>query len=139
MSEYLAFRRFITPAFIMIIYILGAILITIGAIFMMAGYGLLGGVGGGVGVVSGVLVLIFGNLFWRMLCEYLIVQFRIYDELVMLNRRTGGGPMPASTTAPVAPVQPAAPATPTCPTCGSPLRYIQQYQRWYCDREQKYV
>ena len=27
----------------------------------------------------------------------------------------------------------------TCPTCGGPLRYIQQYQRWYCDREGKYV
>jgi hypothetical protein len=43
---------------------------------------------------------------------------------------------------------PATPATPppppgmaaqTCPTCGAPLRYIQQYQRWYCDKEQKYV
>ncbi len=29
--------------------------------------------------------------------------------------------------------------TPTCPTCGSPLSYIQQYQRWYCYKEQKYV
>ena len=27
----------------------------------------------------------------------------------------------------------------TCPTCGGPLRYIQQYQRWYCDKEQKYA
>jgi MFS family permease len=26
-----------------------------------------------------------------------------------------------------------------CPSCGSPLRYIQQYQRWYCDKEKKYV
>jgi hypothetical protein len=26
-----------------------------------------------------------------------------------------------------------------CPTCGNPLRYIQEYQRWYCDREQRYV
>jgi hypothetical protein len=26
-----------------------------------------------------------------------------------------------------------------CPSCGGPLRYIQQYQRWYCDKEQKYV
>jgi len=26
-----------------------------------------------------------------------------------------------------------------CPTCGAPLRYIQQYQKWYCDKEQKYV
>jgi hypothetical protein len=39
---------------------------------------------------------------------------------------------------------PAAPPPPpsaavTCPTCCGPLRYIQQYQRWYCDKEQKYV
>ena len=27
----------------------------------------------------------------------------------------------------------------TCPSCGGPLRYIQQYQKWYCDKEQKYV
>ncbi|MEI6242900.1 MAG: hypothetical protein WCP39_05800 [Chlamydiota bacterium] len=27
----------------------------------------------------------------------------------------------------------------TCQTCGSPLRYIQQYQRWYCDKEGKYL
>ncbi len=26
-----------------------------------------------------------------------------------------------------------------CPTCGNPLTYIQQYQRWYCYKEQKYV
>jgi hypothetical protein len=39
-----------------------------------------------------------------------------------------------------APAPPPPPGTAnTCPTCGSPLRYIQQYQRWYCDKEQKYV
>jgi len=32
-----------------------------------------------------------------------------------------------------------APSSPVCPTCGQPLTYVQQYQRWYCDREQKYV
>jgi len=26
-----------------------------------------------------------------------------------------------------------------CPTCGSPLRYIAEYQKWYCDKEKKYV
>jgi hypothetical protein len=30
------------------------------------------------------------------------------------------------------------PPSPTCPTCGGPLTYIQQYQRWYCYKEQKY-
>jgi hypothetical protein len=26
-----------------------------------------------------------------------------------------------------------------CPTCGRPLRWIQEYQRWYCDAESKYA
>ena len=26
----------------------------------------------------------------------------------------------------------------TCPTCGSPLRYIEQYNQWYCDSCQEY-
>lgn len=30
-------------------------------------------------------------------------------------------------------------AVPTCPTCGGPLRYIDQYQKWWCDRDKKYV
>ena len=28
---------------------------------------------------------------------------------------------------------------PSCPICGGPLSYIQQYQRWYCYKDQKYV
>ena len=31
------------------------------------------------------------------------------------------------------------PAQPTCPTCKGPLSYVQQYQRWYCYKCQKYV
>ena len=27
----------------------------------------------------------------------------------------------------------------TCPICGGPLTYIQQYKRWYCYKDQKYV
>jgi sporulation protein YlmC with PRC-barrel domain len=30
-------------------------------------------------------------------------------------------------------------AAPVCPTCGGPLTYIQQYQRWYCYKDKKYV
>jgi len=28
---------------------------------------------------------------------------------------------------------------PICPTCGRKLRFIPEYQRWYCDKEKKYV
>jgi len=37
------------------------------------------------------------------------------------------------------PPPPPANAATTCPSCGGPLRYIEQYKRWYCDKEQKYV
>ncbi len=37
------------------------------------------------------------------------------------------------------PLPPPPPQTPTCPYCRSPIRYIQQYQRWYCDKEKRYV
>jgi sporulation protein YlmC with PRC-barrel domain len=42
---------------------------------------------------------------------------------------------------PQTPVQPQQAQTqqPTCPTCGGPLTYIQQYQRWYCYKDKKYV
>jgi hypothetical protein len=132
MSQYITFKKFITPTFIMVIYILGALVVTIGSIVLMAygaGYG-----GAAVGIIFGIIMLIFGNLAWRILCEYWIVQFRIYEEIAALNRHMGGvSPQPT------APSPPPSPATPTCSTCGGPLRYIQQYQRWYCDREQKYV
>jgi len=40
---------------------------------------------------------------------------------------------------PVVQPQQAQTQQPTCPTCGGPLTYIQQYQRWYCYKDKKYV
>ncbi|MCW4007700.1 MAG: PRC-barrel domain-containing protein [Candidatus Bathyarchaeota archaeon] len=45
-------------------------------------------------------------------------------------------PTPQTTAAPEAAAQS---AQPVCPTCGGPLTYIQQYKRWYCYKDQKYV
>jgi len=28
---------------------------------------------------------------------------------------------------------------PLCPTCGKPLKWIPQYERWYCNKDKKYV
>ena len=28
---------------------------------------------------------------------------------------------------------------PVCPTCGKPLRWIPEYERWYCNKDKKYV
>ena len=40
----------------------------------------------------------------------------------------------------ISPAQPAQQSTqPHCTTCGKPMTYIQQYQRWYCYSDKKYV
>jgi len=44
---------------------------------------------------------------------------------------------PTVTAVPTAPAAPT--AQPLCSTCGKPLTYIEQYKRWYCYNEQKYV
>jgi len=41
--------------------------------------------------------------------------------------------------APPSPPPPPPSGTSTCPTCGGPLTYVQQYQRWYCYKCQKYT
>jgi sporulation protein YlmC with PRC-barrel domain len=47
-------------------------------------------------------------------------------------------PSAAQTTGPQV-MQPQQAQQPVCPTCKGPLSYIQQYQRWYCYKCQKYV
>jgi len=37
------------------------------------------------------------------------------------------------------PPPPPSGTAPTCPTCGGALTFVQQYQRWYCPVDQKYV
>jgi hypothetical protein len=46
---------------------------------------------------------------------------------------------PQATSAQYPPPPPPDFVAPTCPTCGGPLTFIQQYQRWYCYRDQKYA
>ena len=96
--------------------------------------------GNGVSTGSGVagsLLIAFGMFIWFL--GGLAAFFKINAEVVSeeVNRRnqmTGSAPqsVPSQVVA-------AAGALSVCPTCGGPLRYIQQYQRWYCDREQRYV
>jgi sporulation protein YlmC with PRC-barrel domain len=37
------------------------------------------------------------------------------------------------------PQQPQQTRPPLCPICGGPLTFIQQYQRWYCYKDKKYL
>jgi len=45
----------------------------------------------------------------------------------------------APTQVPAQPTEPTQQVQSTCPTCKGPLKFIQQYQRWYCYNCKKYV
>jgi hypothetical protein len=81
-AEFISFRYLITPTIITIVYVIGAVLITLGAIATMAS--------GGNGVVSGLLLLFFGNLYWRVVLEFVVVLFRMNDSLQSIERRGRG-------------------------------------------------
>jgi hypothetical protein len=79
-SDFINFRYLITPGFVTIIYVIGAIFITLGALASLAN-------GGAGGVLVGILVFIFGNLYWRVILEFIIVLFRINEGIQSIDRR----------------------------------------------------
>jgi len=90
-GSYMTFRRFITPGFITVIWILGALLVTILGLLMISmgvsapsyyGFSF-----GGMYTMMGIIFLIFGNLFWRIACEQWVVIFRIHEALVSIDRK----------------------------------------------------
>ena len=89
-KDFFSFRRMIALQLIQVIYIIVAILITISALAIMfkgeSSYydrSVLPG-----GFFSGFLLLIFGNVFWRLWCEFMIVIFRINSTLNNIDETT---------------------------------------------------
>jgi hypothetical protein len=90
-KEFISFRQMIALKIIQILYIVVAILITLFALMTMFK-------GGGSdmysssiipgGFFSGVLILIFGNLGWRIYCELMIVLFRMNKSLSEIENNT---------------------------------------------------
>jgi hypothetical protein len=78
-ADFFTFRMFITRPFIKVIYVLGALAITVMSILAMFGVGAAQTTGSTV--LYGLLALIVGNLMWRVWCEAAIIFFSMYDVL----------------------------------------------------------
>ncbi|HIC95518.1 TPA: DUF4282 domain-containing protein [Candidatus Bipolaricaulota bacterium] len=90
---FFSFRTMISPGLIKLLYVLGAIGITIAGVLTIIGAlearrGLWGSteVMWG-GILWGVAIIVLGNLLWRVFCEGLIVLFNIHDLLDSIDRR----------------------------------------------------
>jgi hypothetical protein len=126
-DDFINFKMFITTTFMKIIYVIGAIIITLGSLVLMVGfsvpslyYGLSLGSGG---ILVGLVVLIFGNLGWRLLCEAIIVVFTIHERLVSIDSKLGAENKPAPTQSQPPKTQPlpTQPEGKFCNNCGAKI------------------
>jgi hypothetical protein len=77
-GDFLAFRTLITPRFIQILFVLGLLGLVLAFI----------GAAASDEALAGVLILVFGTLYWRIVCELFFVFFRISDTLVSIKADT---------------------------------------------------
>jgi len=88
-NDFISFRTMITLKIIQIVYIVGAVIVTLGGLGMLFGrndngYGSIMP----SGPFMGLLTIIVGNVFWRMWCELIIVLFRINKTLGHIEDNT---------------------------------------------------
>lgn len=85
-KEMTRFNKFLTPSLITVIYwigIIGIVISSIGTVLTAFSFA-----GGGVPqVLSGIFLLFAGLIFWRVICEGIMLSFRIYDRLTEIKDR----------------------------------------------------
>lgn len=87
-SNFFSFKHMIALQILQIIYILVAIGISIWGLKLLF-FG--GDDFGGLGRIGGFLLISFGNIFWRLWCELVIVMFRINKTLNNIELNTDKG------------------------------------------------
>lgn len=85
-SDFFNFRYMVTPVVIRVVYIIGAALITLGGLASMLSNG--GSFFFGGGLISGLFFLLFGNIYWRVILEVVMVLFGIHDGIRSIERKS---------------------------------------------------
>lgn len=85
-SDFFNFRYMVTPVVIRVVYIIGAALITLGGLASMLSNG--GSFFFGGGLISGLFFLVFGNLYWRVILEVVMVLFGIHDGIRSIEKKS---------------------------------------------------
>lgn len=86
--DFFAFRKMITFQIIQVVYAIGALIITLSALITLFTrdnnpYSMIPS-----DPVLGLIILIFGNILWRIWCELIIVFFRINNTLSDIDVNT---------------------------------------------------
>ncbi len=108
--------------------------VTYGFQALPLGYGVAGAIAGGIvgGIVAAIIAVIYAFLYNVTARITGGLEFDLSEAAVY-----PGAQMAAPTPGYAAPRS--AEAAPRCPRCGGPLRYIKEYERWWCDSCRQYV
>ena len=97
---FFSFRTFLSNSIIKTVYAFGMVIITlVGLALITVGIvalsdqsiGGMAAFGGGVqSVIAGVVLLLTGNLFWRLLCEGWILLFSMHEMIAAIERKVVG-------------------------------------------------
>lgn len=74
-QDFLSFRKMVSMSILKLLYILGALGITIGGIVTLFRES----------IWQGLIVIVIGNLVWRVVCELWILLFSIHKTLVSIE------------------------------------------------------
>lgn len=82
-NDFISFRKFISLTFIQVLYVIGAIAITIVAVGLLIGFNgsMMPSANYNGNPLAGFSLLIIGNLLWRVICEAWILFFRLASSV----------------------------------------------------------
>ncbi|WP_439272294.1 DUF4282 domain-containing protein [Pseudochrobactrum sp. HB0163] len=83
-KDFTGFEKFLTPSLIKIVYWIGIIFVIFSSIATILGaftaYG-----NGFAQFIAGLVMLVAGLIFWRVICEGIMLSFKIYDRLTEIR------------------------------------------------------
>jgi hypothetical protein len=78
LGDFFAFRTMVSHGLLKVVYLLGFLALTLSAV--------LSGLNGANGYLNGLLILVVGNVLWRVFCEWLILFFSMHERLASIER-----------------------------------------------------
>lgn len=81
MNDFFGFNKMITESIVKVLYVFGMLLITVVSIYFIVNDNFIE-----LGGFIWWLILILGNIVWRIVCEGIIVVFSIYMNISSINK-----------------------------------------------------
>jgi len=89
-ADFMSFKKLISGVLVQFVYAIGVVYIFVSGIEIVfkKEYGFFSAINSNNHVMIGLLIIVVGNILWRLLCEAYIVIFQMHDLLVSIKSST---------------------------------------------------